>query len=255
LRFLCLITLSAWLGFENSAQGQDGDKQLRLAARANQKYVEAQERHFAKPNDPEGAWQFARACFDRADYATNQVERALIAQQGIAPCRQLLARRVRIAPAHYYLGMNLGQLARTRGLGALKIVDEMEREFKMARALDEQFDHAGPDRNLGLLYLQAPRIGSIGNRNKARQHLQKAVELSPDYPDNRLNYAEACLEWADYHLARRELKALDAIEPKARAEFSGPDWEANWLDWWLRWQRLRKLVEEHTKNPAARGRT
>ncbi len=48
--------------------------------------------------------------------------------------------------------MNLGQLARTEYLGALALVKEMEPEFKMAGELDPQFDHAGPKRNLGLLY-------------------------------------------------------------------------------------------------------
>ena len=149
--------------------------------------------------------------------------------------------------------MNLGQLARTKTLGALKIVDEMEREFKMARALDEHFDHAGPDRNLGLLYLEAPRIASIGNRSKARQHLLKAVELAPDYPDNRLNFGEACLRWGDYHLAKRELEALEEIWPSSRAKFSGPDWEASWLDWEQRLKWLREKVEEQAEDVPARG--
>ena len=62
--------------------------------------------------------------------------------------------------------MNLGQLARTRGLSALKLVDQMEREFTRARDLDEHLDWAGPDRNLGLLYGDAPVIGSIGSRTR-----------------------------------------------------------------------------------------
>ena len=95
-------------------------------------------------------------------------ERADIAQQGIAAAWQALARESNSAPAHYYLGMNLAQLAQTKMLGALKIVDRMEREFTTTRELDEHFDYAGADRNLGLLYRDAPSIGSIGNRSKAR---------------------------------------------------------------------------------------
>jgi len=255
LRLLCLTTLGTGLGFAHFAQGEGIDgKSREFTARAQEKYVEAQKRYLAEPVNAVAAWQFARTCFDRADYTTNNAERAVIAQQGITPCRELLARNVGIAQAHYYLGMNLGQLARTKTLGALKIVDEMEREFKMARALDEHLDYAGPDRNLGLLYLEAPRIASVGNRSKARQHLLKAIELAPDYPDNRLNFAEACLKWADDHLARRELKVLDGIVPKARAKFTGADWEASWVDWEARLQRLRKTVEEHTKAEAARSK-
>jgi hypothetical protein len=72
----------------------------------------------------------------------------------------------------------------------------MEREFSLARKLDEHFADAGPDHNLGLLYRDAPALGSIGSRAKARQHLQRAVELAPQYPEKRLNLIEAYLKWA-----------------------------------------------------------
>ena len=255
LWLLWLITLLSGLGFAHSARGEGLDgKRRELTAAAQKAYVAAQERYSAEPNNAEAAWKFARAGFDRAEYATNNAERALIAEQGITPCRELLARGIRIAPVHYYLGMNLGQLARTKALGALRIVDEMEHEFKMARSLDEHFDYAGPDRNLGLLYSEAPRVASIGNRSRARQHLQRAVELAPDYPENRLNFAEACLKWADYRLAKREFKALEDIWPKARTQFAGPEWESSWLDWEARLQGLREKLEGHAKTGATRSK-
>ena len=65
----------------------------------------------------------------------------------------------------------------------------MEADFTRARELDERYDWAGPDRNLGLLYRDAPAIGSVGSRSKARRHLKRAVELAPQYPENRLNLA------------------------------------------------------------------
>jgi tetratricopeptide (TPR) repeat protein len=238
----------AVIGCGHFARGQEsGNKPGKFVVRAHEIYVEARKHHLARPNDAGAAWQLARACFDRAEYATNNTERALIAEQGIAACRQLLARNVRIVQAHYYLGMNLGQLARTKTLGALKIVDEMEEEFKSARALDEQFDYAGPDRNLGLLYLEAPRFASIGDRSKARRHLRKAIELSPDYPENRLNFVEACVKWGDLQLARREFKLLAALWPNARDKFTGPDWEAGWLDWEARLKRLRENISAQEK--------
>src|SRR5204863_9133981 len=98
---------------------------------------------------------------------------------------------------HYYLGMNLAQLAQTKMLGALKIVTQMEREFSIVRDLDEEFDQAGADRNLGLLYRDAPAIGSIGSRGKARQHLEHAVKLAPPSPENRLNLIETYLKWGE----------------------------------------------------------
>lgn len=218
-----------------------------FAAVARKEFRQARERRRAEPGNAEAAWQFARAGFDLAEFATNRTERADLAEQGITACRQLIALERNSAPAHYYLGMNLGQLARTKGLGALKLVDEMQREFSLARELDEHFDHAGPDRNLGLLYRDAPSLGSIGSRAKAHYHLQRATELEPDYPENRLNLIEACLKWSDRNAARRELKALEEAWPRAQATLIGPAWAASWADWEARLKKAKKKAEETSK--------
>jgi hypothetical protein len=218
------------------------------AARAQKTYLAARARHESEPRNTDAAWQFARACFDVAESATNDTERAQVAEQGIAVCRELTARATNSAPAHYYLAMNLGKLADTqRNLAALKIVKEMEREFLAARDVDEKFDYAGPDRGLGLLYSQAPAIISIGSRGKARQHLQRAVELAPDYPENRLNLLETCLKWSDRAGAQRELKMFEALWPRAQTNFTGVEWAASWADWNARLETARKKIAEMPK--------
>ncbi len=214
------------------------------AARAQRIFLEARAQHENEPTDVKLAWQFAKACFDRAEFATNDAQRASLAVQGIAACRGALERVSNTAPAHFYLAMNLGQLARTKSLGALKIVGDMEREFEAARRLDERFDYAGPDRNLGLLYLEAPGWpASIGSRSKARQHLRRAVELAPDYPENRLNLLEADLRLGDRADAQEELKALDGLLPKARTDLTGEAWAPSWSDWDARLAAARKKLE------------
>lgn len=202
-------------------------------------FITAQQRFENEPTNNVAAWEFARIAFERAEFATNDTERAAIAVQGIAATRQLLARDPKSAPGHYYLGKNLGQLARTKLLGALKIVDEMELEFKTAAALDELFDHAGPHRYLGELYSEAPVIGSVGSRTKARRHLERAALLAPDYPENRLNLAEAYLKWREKKFLQRELNALNKLWPAARTQLTGPEWEAAWAKWSRRWQKLK----------------
>ena len=222
-----------------AARESNSAGRARFVARAQTLFAAAQKRFELEPTNNVATWEFARAGFDCAEYAVNDVERASLAVQCIAACRQVLTRDPKSAPAHYYLGMNLGQLARTKLLGALKIVDEMEREFKAALTLDEHFDHAGPDRNLGLLYFEAPVIGSVGSRTKARKHLERAVELAPDFPDNRLNLAEAWLKWREKRNLQRELDALEKLWPSARTHFIGAEWEAAWLDWQKRYDKLR----------------
>lgn len=216
-----------------------------FAARAEAEFHRAQIRFLSDTNNATNVWQFARACYNFADFATNNAERAAIADQGIAACRQSLAHKSNSAPVHYYLAMNLGQLARTEFLGALKLVREMEREFKTAAGLDAQFDFAGPERDLGLLYRDAPGWpASIGSERKAKNYLDQAEKLAPDYPENRLNLVESFLQWHEKNGAKQELDALDALWPEAQKEFTGEKWEQSWDDWTTRRAAARKKLEE-----------
>ena len=222
-----------------------------FAGRAEAEYHRAQTQFQSNTNDPAAAWQFARACYDFNDFATNNAGRATLANQGIAACRQLLACESNSAPGHYYLAIELGQLADTRrNLAAFKMVREIEREFKTAGDLDEHFDYAGPARCLGLLYRDAPGWPvSIGSRHKAREWLEQAVKLAPDYPENRLNLVESHWQWKDHEAAGNELKTLDALWPSAQTNFTGEAWERSWNDWATRRDVARKNLKE-TAAPA-----
>lgn len=223
----------------NAFASTNTNSPAQLLAHAQEVFVTALKRYEAEPTNQVAEWEFARAAFARGEFSTNDTERAAIAVQGISACRKLMARDPQCAPAPYYLGLNLGQLARTRLLGALPLVREMETSFKKARQLDEQFDCAGPDRFVGQLYLQAPGWpASVGSQSKARKHLERAVELAPDYPENRLNLAEAALKWRDKKLAQREIAALEKLWPSARTNFIGADWAAFWADWQPRYDKL-----------------
>jgi hypothetical protein len=180
------------------------------------------------------AIQLARAGSELADFATNNTQRAEIARQGIAICRKLLARESNSVPGHYYLGINLGKLAQAEApsLTAYRLVYEVESEFKIAAKLDVNYDYAGPARTLGLLYFQAPGWPlSVGSRNKARQWLERAVEVAPDYPPNQLNLAEAQMKWHQKDELAATLKKMDAIWPVAQTNFVGEAWAAIWPVW------------------------
>jgi tetratricopeptide (TPR) repeat protein len=213
---------------------------VNFAQRAEKAFIAAKTRFETETSNPEAKWQFGRTCYDWADFATSDKQRADIAQQGIAACRELIERNIDSAPGHYYLAMNLGQLAQTKSLGALKIVRQMEGEFKIALGLDPKYDFAGADRGLGLLYLEAPGWPtSIGSKPKARQHLQKALKLFPDFPENLLNQIEAEIKWDDKRDAIRDLTALDVLWPTARKQFEGDKWAPSWADW----EKRRGLAE------------
>jgi len=230
------------LAAEDAAAGSAPQRAFELAK-------QERERH---PDDPEAAWHFARATFDLADTATQSSDRAEIAQQGISACTEALVKAPDSAPLHYYLALNQGQLARTRSLGALKLVDQMEIEFTKAIALNASFDYAGPERSIGLLYRDAPAWASIGNRTKARQHLQRAIQLEPEYPENRLILIETALKWGDRKGARQELKLLEDSWHHAHARYEGPAWARSWSDWEARLDKIKKTLDETPRLEAPR---
>jgi len=235
------LPAAAGLAFADDAQTKI------FATRAAAEFQSAQIRFQSNTNNPAAAWQFARACFDLADFATNDTERAAIARQGIAACRELLARESNSAPGHYYLAMNYGQLARAEApsVAAYRLVKQIENEFKTAADLDRSFDYAGPERCLGLLYRDAPGWPfSIGSKRKARDFLEQAAKLAPDDPENHLNLAESYLQWHEGDNAKSELKTLDALWPSARTNFTGEAWERSWDDWAARRDAARKKLDE-----------
>ncbi len=217
-----------------------------FARRAEAEFQRAQAQFQADTNNPAAAWQFARACFNLNDFVTNNAGRAELADQGIAACRQLLARESNSAPGHFYLALELGLLADTkRNLAALKLVREMERELKTANDLDEHFYYAGPARCLGILYRDAPGWPmSVGSRHKAREWLEQAVQLAPGYPGNQLVLAESYWQWKERETASNALQALDTLWPAARTNFTGEAWEQSWADWSTRRDALHKKIIE-----------
>lgn len=211
-----------------------------IPSRPERLYIEARERYQKETNSVEAAWGFGRAAFDLADVSTNDNQRAALAQEGIDACRRGLRLNSKSPGAHYYLGLNYGQLAQTKLLGALKLVEYMEDSWKMTIELDPKFDYAGGYRTLGVLYRDAPGWPtSIGSRSKARRHLQKAVELCPEYPGNRLSLFEAYAKWGEKKAVRDQVKATEEYLKAARQRLSGESWELDWRDWDQRWERIK----------------
>ena len=241
-RGLPVIFLLLALAF--SAAGADTN---RFLLHAEIDFFHAQKKFLANTIDAAAAQEFARASFVYATLATNETQRAEAAKAGIAACRQLIARDPKSAPGHYYLGANLGELAQAvaPSMAAYKLVHEVEHEFKLAAELDVRFDYAGPARTLGSLYFQAPSWPlSVGSKSKAREWLERAAELAPEYPENLLNLAEAQLKWRQKAEAAKTLRMLAALWPAAKNNFAGEARENDWLDWTAR----RAAVEAEFKN-------
>jgi len=238
--FLTTLAINATAQDDPSHPSTPEQKAL-FVLKAEKAFNNAKANFTAHPEKPEAAWKFGQAAYDWAEFATSNAQRAEIANQGIAACRALVEHDPNSAPGHYYLALNLGELAETRKLSALKIVSEMESELKTTINLDPMLDYAGAERSIGLLYLQAPGWpASIGSNAKARQYLTKAEKLAPNYPENILNLIEAQLKWGEKSSAQHHIKTADDLWPAAQKEFTGETWASSWLDWNARLESFRK---------------
>lgn len=219
-----------------------------FAESAQRQLIAARKQFQADTTAVNAAWELGRACFWRAEFATSNEERARLGEEGIAVCRPLIIRAPTLPEGHYYLAMNLGQLARTKWLDALGIVKELEHSLSLAGAMNPRLDHAGPDRCLGLLYRDAPGWPlSVGSKTKARQHLLKAVELAPEFPENHFVLIETWLGWREKKHLQHDLDVLNALLPKARIQFTGQEWAAHWDDWERRWKDAQTKAAELLK--------
>jgi tetratricopeptide (TPR) repeat protein len=242
---LVILAFGLMAGLPTLAAGDQTNETSTPASRVEAAYQAMRAQHLAQPKNLDVAWKFASACFDECDFAQNNADRERVANEGIAACRGALAVNSKLAPAHYYLGMDLAQLARTKLIGALGLLSEVEGEWLTAAKLDENFDYGGADRNLGTLYLNAPGWPiSLGSRANARAHLQRAAQLHPEYPENHLNLLEAYIQWNDLVDSKAEAEALAKMLPEARKKFTGPAWESNWDDWNSRWEKLQKALSK-----------
>ena len=227
------VLAAAWLALAAPALAGSATNRI-FALRAEAAFHRTQAIYLAATNSATNALRYAQACFDLAGFATNEARRAEIARLGIVACRQWVARESNSAPGHYFLGMNLGQLARAEApsLAAYRLVYEIEREFLAAAGLDARVGNAGPARALGELYFRAPGWPlSVGSNRKAREWLGRAVALAPDYPDNLLDLAEAQLKWRQREEAKATLDKLEALWPVAKTNLAGESWGPFWADW------------------------
>ena len=238
---ILLFFLSAGSSFADGGSPAEHARAQLASARAN--YDKAK-------TNPEAAWRLGRAIFDLADVLDDSNESKKLAQEGVAICQQAVSLAPDQAPGHYYLALNLGELARSKKLGALKLLHVMEDELTKALEADPKFDYSGPDRTLGMLYLEAPSFPiSIGSRNKARAHLQAAVNRNPEYLENRICLAEADARWGDVKQLQSELNRIHAEIPSAKARFSGERWAADWRDWNNRIKKLEARQGSLAANP------
>lgn len=144
----------------------------------------------------------------------------------------------RVEP-YYWRAIASGLYARHNRLTAGR--DAMSRIREDATAairIDPTFEHGGPHRVLGTLYLRAPGPPTgVGSLRRALHHLEQAREIAPEHPENLLPLAEAYLE------AGRRADAEALLEKLLESEIPYGDEEER-TDWRTEATELLERIRE-----------
>jgi tetratricopeptide (TPR) repeat protein len=107
----------------------------------------------------------------------------------------------------------------TAGITALKAVDKSKDMLLESINLDPQALHGSAYVSLGSLYYKVPPWPiSFGNKDKAKEYLEKGLSVNPNGIDANYFYADFCLETGNYDKAVKFFeKALNA-PPRAGRE-------------------------------------
>jgi tetratricopeptide (TPR) repeat protein len=138
----------------------------------------------------------------------DSAKQELYYEHGVNFGKEAVTLNPRAIYGNYWYASNVGMLGLCRGMMAsLASVDPMKKSYEIVLKENERFFFAGPHRALGRLYHMAPGWPiSVGNKTKALHHLEKAVEIAPEFFNNRLYLAELYIDIGNRDKAKKELE-------------------------------------------------
>lgn len=142
---------------------------------------------------------------------------------------------------YYFRAIAMGLFAEANKFQARDVMNKIRNDALQAIAIDKKYDHGGPHRLLGALYLRAPGPpAGIGSSRKALQHFQKAYEISPTYPENLNFLAEVYIKTESSDKAGTLLDQVISSTWSDGELISRHDWQNRALE-------LKKLIENQKK--------
>lgn len=176
------------------------------------------------PYNVQALWRAARACAwlaERAGEAKDKPEQVKLADEGIGYAQRATFVDPDRKEGHYYLALCFAMHADAVPSQGLALVPKMIKELKKAdEPVGGGLDYSGPDRVLGLIYLNAPPWPtSVGDVEEAVEKLENACDQHSEFPENQLALGEAYIKTRKYRDARKHLERVLKAEP-------APDWAA-----------------------------
>lgn len=144
-------------------------------------------------------------------------------------------------PIKFWYGANIGRWAKVYGFvkaATNGIAQKLRRVCKDIIDLDPQYQGGGGYRILAQVHFYSPSIPLLmgwPSDEKALKLIEKALDIAPDHPTNRMLYAEILLEFDRNKEAKQQLQYILDMEP--RPSFLVEDRYVK--------HRSRELLEKH----------
>lgn len=145
------------------------------------------------PHDFEIGWRVARLVyfvgnFGSARESFKKDEKIKIFKYGYTAADIARTEQPDRVEGHYWYGVNLGSYGLAKGVfSALGHAEDALNALLKSAELDPQYHWAGPYRVLGRFYQEVPSFLSFGDKKKAEEYFNKAIQLAPDYRLNTIN--------------------------------------------------------------------
>jgi tetratricopeptide (TPR) repeat protein len=223
---LC-IALSAHLA---NAMTLDQNKRVELADEmheVNQKQLDEtigwlEELSKTDAIDVEILTNLARLKFFRAINDDDKSARIKKYQQSIDDSENALKLEPNNTAANFWKAAAIGKQGLDIGISkALKNAHPMKDCLDIVLKKNEAYDNAGAHRALGRLYYELPGWPiSFGDNKLAREHLQKAVDLSPKTVSNHVYLAQVLIKLGEKDQAKKELAFVKSqpVNPNHKKE-------------------------------------
>jgi hypothetical protein len=209
-----------------------------------QKYKEA---IAIRADDYEVMWEAARSCVWLGNYGPEDKRKDCV-KQGLEYANSAVTLRPKGEEGLFFHGALAGKLADLDFMYGSDAVGIVQGRMRQLIENKSTFIYGGPDRVLATLYMRAPGAPlSVGDYDKALEHMRRALQIESHWPENQLGMAEL-----EFRLGRKNGDPALTASARTRLEayFLKPDVKppmAMGSDYEFReWQKeARKLMEEY----------
>lgn len=172
-------------------------------------------------NPEEAATYLLRSYYFKGMFTgLSEEQQQTVYEQGRKLGEKMMDRYPKSVPIKFWYGANTGRWADVHGFleaATSGIAPKLRRICKEIIELDPKYQGGGGYRILAQVHFHSPRIPLLlgwPSDEKALELIEKAMDIAPEHPTNRLLYAQVLLEFDRNEEAKKQLKYIQNMKPR-----------------------------------------